>query len=188
VARIKSGIPRSQTTETPGGYPVLEVVPGFHSIPARSVTGEADDPIGRSAKFERAGKLGQKTIFAFRHQFRCPRPMFCHPLSTRSQQADTATTSGPRLRVAVRSTSRRRRRSPKRHTRGRDIPRRRRVFAKRPPSPFCTPGYAYDPAFERPLHQATEFSWLETRHGWVRARLPDDSEGWVRECDGMQVP
>jgi hypothetical protein len=50
------------------------------------------------------------------------------------------------------------------------------------------PGYAYDPAFERPLHQATEFWWQETRHGWVRARLPDDSEGWLRECDGMQVP
>jgi hypothetical protein len=49
------------------------------------------------------------------------------------------------------------------------------------------PGYAYDPAFERPLHQATEFSWLETRQGWVRARLPDASEGWLRECDCMQV-
>jgi hypothetical protein len=50
------------------------------------------------------------------------------------------------------------------------------------------PGYAYDPAFERPLHQATEFLWQETRHGWVRARVPDGSEGWLRECDGMQVP
>jgi hypothetical protein len=50
------------------------------------------------------------------------------------------------------------------------------------------PGYAYDPAFERPLHQAAEFSWQETRHGWVRARLPDGSEGWLREGDGMQVP
>jgi hypothetical protein len=49
------------------------------------------------------------------------------------------------------------------------------------------PGYAYDPAFERPLHQATEFSWLETRQGWVRVRLPDASEGWLRECDCMKV-
>ena len=49
------------------------------------------------------------------------------------------------------------------------------------------PGYAYDPAFERPLHQATEFSWMETRQGWVRVRLPDASEGWLRECDCMRV-
>ena len=49
------------------------------------------------------------------------------------------------------------------------------------------PGYAYDPAFEQPLHKAAEFSWLETRHGWVRARLPDASEGWLRESDCMKV-
>lgn len=41
------------------------------------------------------------------------------------------------------------------------------------------PGYAYDPAFEQPLHQATEFVWLETRDGWVRARLPDKTETWL---------
>jgi hypothetical protein len=49
------------------------------------------------------------------------------------------------------------------------------------------PGYAYDPAFERPLHQATEFAWLETRPGWVRARLPDKSEGWLRESACRRV-
>jgi hypothetical protein len=49
------------------------------------------------------------------------------------------------------------------------------------------PGYAYDPAFQHPLHQAAEFSWLETRQGWVRARLPDASEGWLRESDCMKV-
>ena len=41
------------------------------------------------------------------------------------------------------------------------------------------PGYAYDPAFEQPLHKATEFTWMETRQGWIRVRLPDDSEGVV---------
>ncbi|MCY2994671.1 MAG: hypothetical protein NTY19_43440 [Planctomycetota bacterium] len=48
-------------------------------------------------------------------------------------------------------------------------------------------GYAYDPAFEQPLHKAAEFSWMETRQGWVRARLPDASEAWLRESDCMQV-
>lgn len=49
------------------------------------------------------------------------------------------------------------------------------------------PGYAYDPAFQQPLHKATEFAWMETRQGWVRARLPDASEGWLRETDCMKV-
>jgi hypothetical protein len=49
------------------------------------------------------------------------------------------------------------------------------------------PGYAYDPAFQQSLHKATEFTWLETRHGWVRARLPDNSEGWLRESDCWKV-
>jgi hypothetical protein len=43
------------------------------------------------------------------------------------------------------------------------------------------PGYAYDPAYETILHEATEFQWLEKRGGWVRARLPDKSEAWLRE-------
>jgi hypothetical protein len=43
------------------------------------------------------------------------------------------------------------------------------------------PGYAYDPAFQQPLHEATEFLWLETRQGWVHVRLPDASEGWLPE-------
>ena len=49
------------------------------------------------------------------------------------------------------------------------------------------PGYAYDPAFEQPLHKAAELSWMETRQGWVRVRLPDSSEGWLRESDCMKV-
>ena len=49
------------------------------------------------------------------------------------------------------------------------------------------PGYAYDPAFKQPLHKATEFAWIETRQGWVRARLPDASEGWLRESGCMKV-
>jgi hypothetical protein len=49
------------------------------------------------------------------------------------------------------------------------------------------PNYAYDPAFQQPLHKAAEFSWMETRQGWVRARLPDGSEGWLRESDCMRV-
>ena len=49
------------------------------------------------------------------------------------------------------------------------------------------PGYAYEPAFEEPLHEATEFAWMETRDGWIRVRLPDDSEGWLRETECMKV-
>jgi hypothetical protein len=49
------------------------------------------------------------------------------------------------------------------------------------------PGYAYDPAFEKPLHEAAEFAWLETRDGWVRARFPDASEGWLRETGCIKV-
>jgi hypothetical protein len=49
------------------------------------------------------------------------------------------------------------------------------------------PGYAYDPAFKQPLHKATEFTWMEARQGWVHARLPDNSEGWLRESGCMQV-
>lgn len=49
------------------------------------------------------------------------------------------------------------------------------------------PGYAYDPAFQQPLHRATEFLWMEARQGWVRARLPDTSEGWLRESDCLKV-
>ncbi len=49
------------------------------------------------------------------------------------------------------------------------------------------PGYAYDPAFKQPLHNATEFTWMENRHGWVRIRLPDDSEGWLRQSECTKV-
>jgi hypothetical protein len=49
------------------------------------------------------------------------------------------------------------------------------------------PGYAYDPAFEQPLHTATEFTWMESRKGWIHVRLPDDSEAWLRESECMKV-
>lgn len=49
------------------------------------------------------------------------------------------------------------------------------------------PGYAYDPAFKQPLHNAAEFTWMETRHGWIRIRLPNDSEAWLRESECMKV-
>jgi hypothetical protein len=49
------------------------------------------------------------------------------------------------------------------------------------------PGYAYDQAFKQPLHRATEFTWLETRQGWVHVQLPDASEGWLRQTECMQV-
>ena len=49
------------------------------------------------------------------------------------------------------------------------------------------PGYAYNPAFKQPLHKAAEFTWMETRQGWVHVRLPDGSEGWLRESGCMKV-
>ncbi|MFA7369207.1 MAG: BatD family protein [Kiritimatiellales bacterium] len=41
------------------------------------------------------------------------------------------------------------------------------------------PGYAYDAAYDTPLHEATEFQWLENRNGWIHARMPDQSEAWI---------
>ena len=49
------------------------------------------------------------------------------------------------------------------------------------------PGYAYEKAYENILHDATEFQWLEERDGWVLARLPDDSEAWLRETACVQI-
>ena len=49
------------------------------------------------------------------------------------------------------------------------------------------PGYAYDPAFKEPLHQATEFTWVEQRQGWVHGKLPDGTEGWLPESACMKV-
>ncbi len=49
------------------------------------------------------------------------------------------------------------------------------------------PGYAYEPAFQQPLHQATEFKWLETRSGWVHCQLPDGSMGWLRQSACLLV-
>jgi len=50
------------------------------------------------------------------------------------------------------------------------------------------PGYAYDAAFQQPLHKAAEFAWIESRDGWVRSRLPDGAEGWLPEADCLRVP
>ncbi|MGE4489736.1 MAG: BatD family protein [Kiritimatiellales bacterium] len=49
------------------------------------------------------------------------------------------------------------------------------------------PGYAYDKAYETPLHEATEFQWLDRRDGWVHARLPDKSDAWLRESACAQI-
>jgi hypothetical protein len=49
------------------------------------------------------------------------------------------------------------------------------------------PGYAYEPAYDGILHEAVEFQWLETRDGWVHARLPDDSEAWIRDTACVKV-
>jgi hypothetical protein len=43
------------------------------------------------------------------------------------------------------------------------------------------PGYAYNKAYETPLHEAVEFHWIEERNGWVHARLPDGNEVWLRK-------
>ena len=49
------------------------------------------------------------------------------------------------------------------------------------------PGYAYEMAYESILHEAVEFQWLETQDGWVHARLPDESEAWLRETSCSPV-
>ncbi len=49
------------------------------------------------------------------------------------------------------------------------------------------PGYAYEPAYETILHDATEFQWLQEQDGWVLARLPDDSEAWLRATACVRV-
>jgi len=49
------------------------------------------------------------------------------------------------------------------------------------------PSYAYDKAYEMPLHEATEFQWLAVHKGWVRARLPDGNEAWLRETACVKV-
>ncbi len=50
------------------------------------------------------------------------------------------------------------------------------------------PGYAYDAAYDSPLHEGTELQTLETRDGWVHARMPDKSEAWIPEsaCTSVQ--
>lgn len=49
------------------------------------------------------------------------------------------------------------------------------------------PGYAYEKAYETLLPEAVEFQWLEKRDGWVLARLPDDTEAWLRETACVPV-
>jgi len=49
------------------------------------------------------------------------------------------------------------------------------------------PGYAYDAAYDTPLHEATEFQWLENRNGWIHARMPDKSEAWIPETACMTI-
>ena len=39
------------------------------------------------------------------------------------------------------------------------------------------PGYAYDPAFEQPLHKATEFTWMETRKDGFASGCPTTQKG-----------
>jgi hypothetical protein len=49
------------------------------------------------------------------------------------------------------------------------------------------PGYAYEPAYDTILHEATEFQGLETRDGWIHARLPDRSEAWILQTSCVVV-
>ena len=50
------------------------------------------------------------------------------------------------------------------------------------------PGYAYEPAYDdNILPEATEFQWLEEHDGWVHARLPDDSDAWIRETACVKI-
>lgn len=49
------------------------------------------------------------------------------------------------------------------------------------------PGYAYEQALEGVIPEAVEFQWLETRDGWVLARLPDETEAWLRETACVKI-
>ena len=68
------------------------------------------------------------------------------------------------------------------------------------------PGYAYDAAYDTPLHEATEFQYLnpsaareapllrgndrrkwQNRNGWIHARMPDKSEAWIPETACMTI-
>jgi hypothetical protein len=39
----------------------------------------------------------------------------------------------------------------------------------------------YEPAFNKPLSEATEFRLLESRGDWILVRLPDGNEGWIEQ-------
>jgi hypothetical protein len=49
------------------------------------------------------------------------------------------------------------------------------------------PGYAYDAAYDTPLHEATEFQLLDVRNGWIHARMPDKSESWIPETACVKI-
>src|SRR4030042_239824 len=40
-------------------------------------------------------------------------------------------------------------------------------------------GQNYPPSFKEPLHEGTEFDFLEDRPGWFHIKLSDDSDGWI---------
>ena len=40
---------------------------------------------------------------------------------------------------------------------------------------------SYEPAFNKPLPEATEFRLMERRGDWLLVRLPDGNEGWIEE-------
>lgn len=40
-------------------------------------------------------------------------------------------------------------------------------------------GHSWDPAFDAPLREGTEFRILESRAGWLRVEVADHLEGWV---------
>jgi hypothetical protein len=40
---------------------------------------------------------------------------------------------------------------------------------------------SYEPAFNKPLREATEFRLVERRGDWLLVRLPDGNEGWIEE-------
>ena len=42
-------------------------------------------------------------------------------------------------------------------------------------------GPSYEPAFEEPLGEATEFRLAEQRGDWLLIRLPGGGEGWIEQ-------
>jgi tetratricopeptide (TPR) repeat protein len=44
---------------------------------------------------------------------------------------------------------------------------------------------SYEPAFNKPLHEATEFQLVERRGDWLLVHLPDGNEGWIEDRDAV---